>query len=93
MHQAYVPGASKTSNRTVRRGCRLCFFTNHRTLHCRRYSKFEDRQLKDDELKICTRCLSKAHAAKECPDVTKGLSFQCTSFHASDHALPMCPKL
>ena len=75
--RSYVPVASNTGSSEVRRRCRLCFFTNHSTLHCRKYSKFEDRQCRADELKLSTRCLSKAHAAKECPGVTKGLSFQC----------------
>ena len=76
-----------------RSGCKLCFFTNHSTVHCKKYPKFVDRQKRAIELKLCSRCLSKNHLEPDCPGMTKGLPFLCSSCHTSDHVLPMCPKL
>ena len=68
--------------------CKFCSSTGHSMLRCQRYSNYGDRKARCAELKLCFKCSSQKHLAKQC----KPLEFACIHCKAKDHISALCQQ-
>ena len=66
--------------------CKFCSSTEHSTSNCCKYSSYEDRMKRCEQLKLCQRCTGAKHIISECK--TK-LKYKCTDCKG-DHVRSMC---
>ena len=81
-----------SSNSNVK-GCKFCSLINHSSLHCKRFSNYDEGVKRAKELKLCTRCLSAKHLENDCPGKSGNLPYQCKSCYTATHVTPLCANM
>jgi len=69
--------------------CKFCTSTGHSMLSCSRYSSYQDRKRRCEELGVCSSCTSKQHQSDGC---NRPLDFACVICKSKKHISALCSK-
>ncbi|KAG0434737.1 hypothetical protein DMUE_5054 [Dictyocoela muelleri] len=67
--------------------CKFCSSVEHNSSSCDKYSNYEARVKRCDQLKLCQKCTGENHNKKECKTKLKYKYRECSD----DHVVSMCP--
>ena len=95
--RTFKKGAYKLENFSTKASksvthCQLCSINEHVMDQCAKYSSFESRQSRCQELNLCFLCASDNHKAGSCPGQKNWPPRACKFCSSRGHISPLCKK-
>ena len=79
-----------TSTNKISIHCKFCMTDGHSMLNCKKFTNFNMRKKRCEELNVCTLCISNGHMTSDCSGNKNKLSFPCKFCKSRTHISAMC---